>query len=376
MKKIFLLAISVMLLLPFSCSNSFDADADADGFTPPTDVTQKINEAVLKELPFSDETDFEEARKGYIASMPDMRVLDSNGASIWNMTAYKFITGETPPSVNPSLWRQAKLNNIHGLFKVIDGIYQLRGFCLANMTIIEGKKGWIIVDTLTTKETAANAIAFARKHLSPKPITAIIYTHSHIDHFGGVLGIITREEAKKNGVRIVAPKGFMEEATSENILAGIVMGRRAEFQFGRGVPVSARGHIDTGLGKTTPFGSFGILAPTDIVDGTPREMTIDGVKFVFQFTPESEAPAEMTFYLPDRKAFCGAEILSRNMHNLYTLRGTKARNAIRWSDYIDEAMRTVSRRGNVFRYPPLAHLGKRKDHEFHGKAARPLPLYP
>jgi alkyl sulfatase BDS1-like metallo-beta-lactamase superfamily hydrolase len=321
-----------------SCSSKYDADADSMGFTKPTSLTEEINARVLKELPLEDQQDFKDARRGLIASMPELRVKDADGNIIWDMNAYAFIQGKAPSSVNPSLWRQSMLNNIHGLFKVTEGIYQLRGFCISNMTIIEGKAGWIIVDPLTSRETASTAIAFARKHLKARPITAIIYTHSHIDHFGGVLGVISPEEAASRKVMIIAPKGFMDEATKENVIAGNAMARRAEYQFGTLLTPSKRSHIDTGLGKRVPFGEFGILPPTVIVDKTPQEMKVDGVRFIFQYAPESEAPAELTFYLPDSKAFCGAEVVSHNMHNLYTLRGTKIRDSLKWSGYIEEAI--------------------------------------
>ena len=340
MKKIAVILSLIFAATIVGCVKKipYAPDADRQGHTAPTSITAELNVNVLEELPFSDQQDFMECQKGLIVSHPDLRVKGPDGEIIWDQPAYDFIKDNAPSSVNPSLWRQAKLNNIHGLFKVTEGIYQLRGFCLSNMTIIEGKTGWIIVDPLTTKETASKAIAFARKHLQEKPIVALIYTHSHIDHFGGVLGVLTPEEAAKNKVRIIAPKGFMEEATSENVIAGIGMGRRAAYQFGRHLVPSVRGHVDTGLGKSVPFGTFGILPPTEIVDRTLQEKVIDGVRFVFQYTPESEAPAELTFYLPDAKTYCGAEIVSRNMHNLYTLRGSKVRDALKWSGYIDEVI--------------------------------------
>ncbi len=329
------LTISAMLV---SCAAEPDKEIDKWGFSAPTEITRNINARVLDELPFGDDTDFESARRGLIASAPSWNVKDSEGASLWNMDEFAFIKGQAPGSVNPSLWRQAKLNNIHGLFKVAPGIYQLRGFDLSNMTIIEGQAGWIVVDPLTTRETAQTAIDFARQHLKTRPITAIIYTHSHIDHYGGVLGIISAAEAVERKVPIIAPEGFMAEATSENIIAGIAMGRRAGYQFGRYLPPAERAYIDSGLGKKAPFGTFGLLAPTRTIHETPQEMTLDGVDFVFQYTPESEAPAELTFFLPHLNAFCGAEVVSRNMHNLYTLRGAKVRDALKWSGYIDEAI--------------------------------------
>ncbi len=339
MKKTAVILLLIYVAAIFGCAKKvpYAPDADLKGHTAPTAITAKLNASVLETLSFSDRQSFMEAQKGLIATDTDLMVPDADGNVIWDQAAYGFVRGEAPSSVNPSLWRQAKLNSIHGLFNVTDGVYQLRGFCLSNMTIIEGDTGWIIVDPLTTRETSSAAMAFARKHLDEKPIVAIIFTHSHIDHFGGVFGLITAEKAARQDVRIIAPKGFMEEATSENIIAGIGMGRRAAYQFGKPLAPGIRGHVDDGLGKSVPFGTYGILPPTELVDATPRNMVIDGVNFIFQYAPESEAPAEITFYLPDKKAWCGAEIVSRNMHNLYTLRGAKVRDALKWSGYIDEA---------------------------------------
>jgi alkyl sulfatase BDS1-like metallo-beta-lactamase superfamily hydrolase len=317
----------------------YEENADSWGFTAPTAHTIEKNKVFAEKLAIDNAQDFDDARRGLIAVPEKLTVMGDDGEVLRNMEEFAFLDAEeVPSSVNPSLWRQARLNNIHGLFEVTPCIYQIRGFDISNMTIINGKSGWIIVDTLTTRETGAAAIAFARKNLEPRPISAIIFTHSHIDHFGGVLGVISSEEAAQNNVRIIAPEGFMKESTSENIMTGTVMSRRAGYQFGKDLPASERGYVDTGLGSRIPFGTYGILAPTDIVDHAPQEMTIDGVKFVFQYTPESEAPAELTFYLPDYKTYCGAEILTHNMHNLYTLRGTKTRDALKWSGYINEAM--------------------------------------
>ncbi|MEH6581039.1 MAG: alkyl sulfatase dimerization domain-containing protein [Halioglobus sp.] len=315
-----------------------DPGADARGHTAPTAATIAANRQQAKVLPLSEQRDFEEARKGLIASADSLQIAGPGQKMVWNMDAYQFITGDAPDSVNPSLWRQESLNNIHGLFEVTQGVYQLRGFDLANMSIIEGESGWIIVDPLTTRETSAAALAFAREHLGDRPVSAVIFTHSHVDHFGGILGVIDEDEVTSGKVRVIAPEGFLEEATSENVIAGTTMGRRSMFMYGKGLDRSERGHVGSGLGKSPAFGSTGILAATDIVHSTPQEMTIDGVPFVFQNVPGSEAPAELTFYLPLQKAFCGAELVSRNMHNLYTLRGAKVRDALAWSGYIDEAM--------------------------------------
>jgi len=315
-----------------------DAGADKQGHVAPTQATADMNAKVLGELPFDNMEDFEQAKRGLIASDPDLRVAGpSEDEWAWNQEEYAFVKGDAPASVNPSLWRQAKLNNIHGLFKVMDGIYQLRGFDLSNMSIIEGKTGWILVDPMTSKETAQRALSFARKHLGNKPVSAVIFTHSHIDHFGGALGVVSEEDLKSGKVQVIAPEGFVEESTSENILAGPTMARRAGYMYGRRLARTERGHVGTGLGKTPAFGTIGILEPTHIVEKTPQPMMVDGVEFVFHNVPGSEAPAELVFYLPGKKAFCGAEVVSRNMHNLYTLRGAKVRNALAWSQYIDDA---------------------------------------
>ncbi|MGB5702983.1 MAG: alkyl sulfatase dimerization domain-containing protein [Polyangiales bacterium] len=313
-----------------------DSAPDLAGNSAATAQTASNNAAVAAALPLSDQQDFEDARRGLVASDPDLRVDLEDGTPVWDMTAYRFMDGTPPGSVNPSLWRQAQLNNIHGLFKVTEGIHQLRGFDLANMTLIDGQTGWIVVDPLTAEETARAAMAFARKHLGDKPISAIIFTHSHVDHFGGVLGIMSADEADERKVPIIAPEHFLEEATSENILAGVTMGRRSIFMYGKNLPRGERGHVGSGLGKGPAFGTIGILPPTTVIRKTPTEMTIDGVKLIFQSAPGSEAPAELTFYLPDQKTFCGAEVVSHNMHNLYTLRGAKVRDALKWSGYIDE----------------------------------------
>jgi alkyl sulfatase BDS1-like metallo-beta-lactamase superfamily hydrolase len=333
------LALTFTLL---GCEKQTDGSVDTHGFTAPTKITTDLNAAVAKELPLDDQQDFEDARRGLIASDENLKVVNPDIGTLWDQTAYTFMEEKAPASANPSLWRQARLNNIHGLFKVTQGVYQLRGFDLANMTLIQGKNGWIVVDPLTAKETAARAWAFAMQHLKNKPISAVIFTHSHIDHFGGATGILSPEKAAADKIRIIAPDGFMEEAVSENVIAGIAMSRRALYMYGSQLPRSERGHIGTGLGKEPAMGSIGILAPTEIITHTPEEKIIDGVRFIFQNVPASEAPAEMTFYLPAFKLFCGAEIASHCQHNLYTLRGTKVRDALKWSGYIDEAINLFS----------------------------------
>ena len=314
-----------------------DPAADAAGHRAPTELTVARNRAVSDAMDFSDVLDFANADRGLIAGPENLKIEAGDGRSIWNQPAYEFLA--TPsPSINPSLQRQAQLNNRHGLYEVVPGIYQLRGFDLSNMTLIDGDTGWIIVDPLTAAETASAAMSFAMPVLGEKPVSAVIFTHSHVDHFGGILGIIGAADATKTGIEIVAPEGFIEEATSENIIAGSAMGRRAMYMYGSQLARSERGHVDSGLGKNPALGTFGILEPTVTISETGTERLIDGVRFIFQNASGTEAPAEFTFYLPDYKAYCGAEVVSRTMHNLYTLRGAKVRDALKWSSAIDEAL--------------------------------------
>lgn len=302
-----------------------------------TDAVTRAHEASARGVDLADPPSFEEARRGLVAR-PEGKVLGAKGAVIWDFDALAFVKGKAPATVNPSLWRQALLNNQTGLFKVADGIWQLRGFDLANISLVEGKTGWIVIDALTTRETAAAAMAFARKHLGDKPVTGVIFTHSHVDHFGGALGVITAEDVKARNVPVVAPAGFMEEATSENVLLGPAMSRRATFMYGTRLPRGPAGFVDAGLGQGVALGSVGLLPPTRVVEKPDEEIVIDGRRFIFHNVPGSEAPSEFVFEIPELKAFCGAEMLSHTLHNLYTLRGAKVRDALKWSEYIDQSL--------------------------------------
>ncbi len=300
-------------------------------------ATLKANEHFSQSLKLDDPKDFDDAKRGLIAR-PSGKITSAEGEVLIDFDAFTFVEGKAPATVNPSLWRHAILNAQIGLFKVTEGIYQLRGFDIANMTLIEGNTGWIVVDPLTCRESAAAAIAFARKHLGDKPVSAIIFTHSHIDHFGGVFGVTSPQEAAERKIPVIAPDGFMEEATSENILVGTAMGRRSGYQFGKDLERSAKGMVDTGLGKAVAYGNYGILPPNRIIKQPKEDMVIDGVRFVFYNVPGAEAPAELTFLLPDKKAYCGAEILGQTMHNLLPVRGAKVRDALRWANYLDQAL--------------------------------------
>ncbi len=295
------------------------------------------NAKVAQQLALADTIDFAEARRGLVAR-PTGKIVAPDGTVLQDFDAFAFVKGDAPPTVNPSLWRHALLNAQVGLFKVTDGIYQLRGFDIANLTLVEGKTGWIVVDALTSRESAAAAMAFARQQLGPKPVTALVFTHSHADHFGGALGVITAEEATRGGVPIVAPEGFMEEATSENVLVGTAMTRRSSYQFGRDIERAATGLVDTGLGKGVVYGHVGILAPTLLIEQPTQAVELDGVRFIFHNVPGAEAPSELTFSIPERRAYGGAEILAQTMHNLLPVRGAKVRDALRWATYLQAAL--------------------------------------
>lgn len=275
------------------------------------------------------------AERGFIAR-PSGQVRDEQGRVIWDYDSFDFLRGAAPDTVNASLWRQALLNNRTGLFKVTEGIWQLRGFDLANMTLIRGKSGWIVVDPLTTRETAQAAFAFARRHLGDHPVSAVIFTHSHVDHFGGVLGVVNEADVASGRIPVVAPVGFMEEATSENVMVGMAMARRSAFMCGSHLKRDPKGLVDNGLGKAVAYGHFGILQPTRLIEQPTETLNIDGVRFVFHNVPGSEAPAEFVFHLPDLRAFCGAELFAQTLHNIYTLRGAKVRDALKWSRYMDD----------------------------------------
>ncbi|HNY50639.1 MAG TPA: alkyl sulfatase dimerization domain-containing protein [Smithella sp.] len=300
-------------------------------------ITVAANRDMAQTLNFKDLQDFEEAKRGLIAK-PNGQIRDEDDIVLIDFDHFKFVAGDSPLTVNPSLWRHASLNTEYGLFKVVDGIYQLRGFDIANMTLIEGKTGWIVVDTLTCRETAAYAYAFARKYLGEKPLSAIIITHSHVDHFGGVLGITSPQEVEQRKLPVIAPEGFLEEAISENILVGSAMARRSVYQYGRYLDRSVKGLVDNGIGKEVAYGSVGIIKPNIIINKAQQELMVDGVRFVFYNVPDAEAPAELTFTIPEKKAYCGAEILSHTMHNLLTLRGAKVRDSLRWGHYLNDAL--------------------------------------
>ncbi|WP_158129125.1 alkyl/aryl-sulfatase [Vibrio fluvialis] len=331
MKSVLALVIAAMVT----------SGASAADPKPATQATIDANNAVKQSLPFSDKKDFENAQKGLIAKQDVVTIKNDKGDVVWDLEQYKqYITlnNPAPDSVNPSLWRNAQLNMINGLFEVTDGIYQVRGYDLSNITFIKGNTGWIVFDPLISQETAKAALDFVNEKLGKRPVVAVVYSHSHIDHFGGVRGIVDEKDVKAGKVKIIASHGFTEHAVSENVIAGNAMGRRAIFMYGALLPRNEFGGVNGGLGQTTSTGIATLIEPTDIIEKTGDEMTVDGVKMVFQYTPGTEAPTEMNTWFPDKKALWMAENSTNTMHNILTLRGAQVRDALKWSGYLQETI--------------------------------------
>ncbi len=315
--------------------------ADAEKAKPASEATKAANNALLKELPFNDKTSFELAHKGFIAPLPSTVIKGASGNVIWDPTKYGFIKEgeEAPDTTNPSLWRQSQLINISGLFEVTDGIYQVRNYDLSNMTIVEGKDGITVFDPLISTETAKAALDLYYQHRPKKPVVAVIYTHSHIDHYGGVRGVINEEDVKAGKVKIYAPLGFIEHAVAENVMAGTAMSRRASYQYGNLLPPSPTGQLGAGLGTTTSAGTVTLIPPTDIIKTTGETHVIDGLTYQFLYAPGSEAPAEMLYYIKEKKALNTAEDSTHTLHNTYSLRGAKIRDPLAWSKYLNETLK-------------------------------------
>jgi alkyl sulfatase BDS1-like metallo-beta-lactamase superfamily hydrolase len=302
-------------------------------------ATRAANDAFVKALPFSDRADFDDAKRGFIATLPDGVIAGPGGRPAFDTKPYAFLQkDEAPATVNPSLWRQAQLNAVNGLFKVTDRVYQVRGLDIANMTIVEGERGLILVDPLLSNETATAALDLYLQNRPAKPVTAVIYSHSHADHFGGARGVISAEDAASGGVKVIAPDGFMEHAVAENVIAGNAMRRRAQFQFGSTLPIGERAQVDTGLGKALAIGTVSLIPPNDVIKQAYETRNVDGVEIEFHLVPGSEAPAEMLLYFPQFKLLNMAEDATHTMHNLYTIRGAEIRDGRLWSRYIADAI--------------------------------------
>jgi alkyl sulfatase BDS1-like metallo-beta-lactamase superfamily hydrolase len=302
--------------------------------TPATDATRAANAAVLDDLPFGDRADLEHATRGRLEPLPAV-VTTADGRPVWDSHRFDFVEGEAPPTVNPSLWRQEELNSVAGLFEVVDGIYQVRGLDLSNISFVRGETGWIVLDPLITAEVAAAALELVNAHVERRPVTAVVFSHSHADHFGGVRGVCAAEDVAAGRVRIVAPEGFTFEAVSENVMAGNAMTRRASYMYGNLLQPSPTGQVGAGLGKTTSTGTFGLLQPTDLIGAADTSIVLDGVELRTLYTPDTEAPAEFVFLLPAWRALWTAEVVTHVQHNLYTLRGAQVRDALGWSKAID-----------------------------------------
>jgi alkyl sulfatase BDS1-like metallo-beta-lactamase superfamily hydrolase len=312
---------------------------DAKG-KEPSRFTIELQKGVRATLPFQDKRDFEEAKKGFIAAPPYKQIVADAGNVAWDMESYEWLLQDKNfDSIHPSLQRQAILNMAYGLYEVVPGkIYQVRGFDLANISFIRSNKGWIVFDPLTAKETAKAALDFINEKLGKRPVVAVVYSHSHGDHFGGVRGVVEEKDVKSGKVKVIAPVGFMEHAVAENVYAGNAMTRRMFYQYGVLLPRSPYGHVDQAIGKNTAAGNLGLIPPNVIIKDDFEELTVDGVKMVFQNTPGTEAPAEMNTYFPQMKAFWAAENIVATIHNIYTLRGAQVRDALKWSKGINEAL--------------------------------------
>jgi len=311
-------------------------------------ITAALNHAVLDALPFTDAQDFHEARRGFLATLPEVEIKNDQGRVVWTLRDYAFLADEhAPPTVNPSLWRLARLNLNHGLFQVTDRIYQIRGFDVSNMTLIEGERGLIVVDPLMSTEVARAGLELYTQHRGRRPIVAVIYSHSHTDHYGGVRGVVDERDVSAGRVEVWAPDRFMQEVVSETVLAGTAMVRRAQFQFGPTLPKGPRGQVDTGLGKATSRGTVTLIPPTRIVKEPIETHRIDGIEIVFQLTPETEAPAEMHMFHPGLRALNLAENATHNLHNIYPIRGAQVRDANAWAKYLNVALDRFGRDADV-----------------------------
>lgn len=312
-----------------------------------TPATQARNAAFSATLPWRDDSETALSQRGFVATLADPKIRNADGQVILDLSAWDFANGTAPQTANPSLWRHAGLLRQHGLFKVADKIWQVRGFDISVMTIIETNTGYLVVDPLTNIETARAAMALVRTHVGDKPIKAVLYTHSHADHFGGVKGVVDQADVTAGRVQIIAPDGFMEHAVSENLIAGPAMSRRATYQFGTSLPYGPAGQIGAGIGMAVPTGTLSLIAPTHSVKATGETLVIDGLKIEFHFTPGTEAPSEMNFYLPDLRALCLAENANVSMHNILPPRGALVRDSKAWADYLTEALKLFGARTDV-----------------------------
>jgi alkyl sulfatase BDS1-like metallo-beta-lactamase superfamily hydrolase len=314
---------------------------------PATESTAAAQRAVRERLPFADRQDFADAQRGFLGAHETGIVHDAEGRVVWDNASFSFLEGEAPDTVNPSLWRQSQLNAMQGLFEVVPGLYQVRGLDLSVVSFIEGERGVIVVDPLISAETSRAALELYARHRGERPVTGVLYTHSHVDHFGGVRGVVDEAAVAAGEVPIIAPEGLVEHAVSENVYAGVAMSRRAGYMYGAALPRGPRGNVGAGLGQTTSAGTVTLLVPTVEIARTGQTLTVDGVEFVFQLAPGSEAPAEFHFFLPQLGALCMAENATHVLHNILTIRGAQVRDPRAWSQYLREAIALFGDRTEV-----------------------------
>jgi len=327
---------------------SAETHVKIDGSVKPASKhTAAFNQSQLSKLAMQDKRDFDEQSKGFIAA-PASKKITSGDNTVWDMQRFDFLfEGKNFDSIHPSLQRHARLNNNYGLYKVSPSIYQVRGFDLANITFVKGDIGWIVFDTLANAETAKAALDLVTEHLGSRPVKAVVYSHNHADHFGGIRGIVDEQDVLSGKVKIIAPNGFMQHAISENVYAGNAMSRRLFYQYGLTLPANATGHVDQAIGKGIPNGTISLIAPNVVISEPVQTMTIDGVQMEFQLTPNTEAPSEMNTWFPEFKTFWAAENITGTIHNIYTLRGAPVRDALAWSKYIDIALHKYGKRADI-----------------------------
>ena len=343
---------SIVLMTTLTLVTAGSAIAQTEHFhpkgKPPSEHTLKVLREARATLPFSDTRDFQEEKKGFIAAPESWQIMATAGNVAWDMERYKFyLEGKDFDSIHPSLQRQGTLNMNFGLYEVMPDVYQVRGFDLANISFVKGKTGWIIFDPLTSEETARAALDLVDKHLGKLPVKAVVYSHSHGDHWGGVRGVVDEADVRAGKVEIIAPRNFMANAISENVYAGNAMNRRLFYQYGLLLPASPFGHAGQGLAQNVSIGNVTLIPPTIVIEDDIEELTVDGVKMVFQNTPNTEAPSNMNTYFPDTKLLWVAENVTGVFHNIYTLRGAPVRDALRWSKYINQVLQRFGKEAAI-----------------------------
>lgn len=345
-----ILTLSIAMIsgqVPVFAQTSSSPTPSAQTPSAPTPATIAHNTAFSSTLPWSDDSETALSKRGFIATLSDPKIRNATGQVVMDLSAWDFAAGPAPNTANPSLWRHAGLLRQHGLYKVADKIWQVRGFDISVMSIIETDSGYVVVDPLTSVETARAAMGLVRQHVGNKPVKAVIYTHSHADHFAGVKGVVDAGDVASGKIQIIAPDGFMEHAVSENLIAGPAMSRRAAYQFGTTLEAGPAGHLGAGIGMRVPSGTLSLIAPTHSVKATGETLVIDGLKIEFQYTPGTEAPSEMNFFLPDLNALCLSENANVSMHNILPPRGALVRDSKAWADYLTQSLSLYGGRTDV-----------------------------